>query len=420
MDGEMDDLLSRYSLMDHAVQSDPYDFHALLHERCPVYRMPETGFYVVTRYDDLRKVLIDTKTFSNSLPSRRAVKGELGDMYEAIMAGRGWGHVDTLQSTDPPLHSRHRKVLDQVFATKRVTALRPRIESLANELVDGFIGDGQCDFNLQFAMPLPGIVTAEQFGLTRGDVDIFKRWADNLLAVAASHQTEAEMRQAAETSLEMQHFVARELEKRRADPGDDLMSALVHAHGDDGEPPLTPHELQSVMGQLIGGGYETVQSALAHGMWQLIRHPELQDRLRGDTAAIKRFCEEVLRMESPVQSLMRRATRDVELGGVLIPEGSLILARYGAANRDPEKFACPHQFDIDRPNVGAHLAYGSGVHFCVGAVLARLEMNVAFTVLLDRLGNITLGRELPTPVHRQSLHWLPMRELVIGFDRRAA
>ena len=111
----------------------------------------------------------------------------------------------------------------------------------------------------------------------------------------------------------------------------------------------------------------------------------IKDRLRGDPAAIKRLCEEVIRIESPVQSLMRRATRDVELGGTLIPEGSLILARYGAANRDPEKFACPHAFDIDRPNVGAHLAYGSGTHFCVGATLARLEMNVAFTALLDRL-----------------------------------
>ncbi|MGE0668823.1 MAG: cytochrome P450 [Sphingomonadales bacterium] len=414
MDREAADL-SRWSLMDHAVQSDPYDFHALLHEQCPVYRMPETGFYVVTRYDDLRKVLIDTKAFSNSLPSRRALKGDLGTLYEELVAARGWRHVDTLQSIDPPAHARYRKILDAVFFGKRMNAMKPHVEEVTSSLIDEWIGDGVCDFNAQFAMKLPGIITAEQMGLPREDIETFKRWADNLLIVAATPQSEDEVRRSAETTLEMQHFIAAELEKRRASPADDMLSDLVHAHEDE---PLTMEELQSVMGQLIAGGYETVQSALAHGMWQLVRHPELQDRLRGDPAAIKRFCEEVIRMESPVQSLMRRATRDAEVGGTLIPEGSLILARYGAANRDPEKFSCPHQFDVDRPNVGAHLAYGSGVHFCVGATLARLEMNVAFTALLNRLENITLARELPEPVHRQSLHWLPMQELWIGFVSR--
>ncbi len=408
--------LSRYSLMDHAVQSDPYEFHALLHAHCPVYRMPETGFYVVTRYDDLRKVLTDPRTFSTALPNRRALKGELGELYEALVAERGWRHVDTLQSIDPPAHARYRKVLDTVFAGKRMNALRPHVEEVTGGLIDEWIADGACDFNARFAMKLPGIITAEQMGLPREDIETFKRWADNLLIVVATPQSEAEVRRSAETTLEMQHFIAAELEKRRARPTDDMLSDLVHAHAD--EEPLSMEELQSVMGQLIAGGYETVQSALAHGMWQLVRHPELQERLRGDADAVKRFCEEVIRMESPVQSLMRRATRDVDLGGTLIPEGSLVLARYGAANRDAEKFACPHVFDVDRRNVGAHLAYGSGVHFCVGATLARLEMNVAFTALLDRLENIELARALPDPVHRQSLHWLPMRELVIRFRPR--
>jgi cytochrome P450 len=416
MDAEQS--LAGWSLMDHAVQSDPYDFYAVLHAECPVYRMPETGFYVVTRYDDLRKVLTDTRTFSNAIPDRRALQGELGALYERLVAERGWSHVDTLQSTDPPAHARYRKILDQVFAPKRVAALRPRIEQIAADLIDGWIGDGECDFNRQFAMPLPGIVTAEQMGLPATEIETFKRWADNLLAVAASRQSEDEVRRSAETTLEMQRFVAAELEERRRQPGDDMLSALVHGHGDDGEPPLSMHELQSVMGQLIAGGYETVQSALAHGMWQLVRHPEWQARLRAEPALIRPFCEETIRIESPVQSLMRRATRDVELGGTAIPEGSLILARYGAANHDPAKFACPHAFDPERRNVGAHLAYGSGPHFCVGAGLARLEMTVAFGLLIERLDRIELARELPRPVHRQSLHWLPMRELWIRFDAR--
>jgi cytochrome P450 len=415
MDQTTEGRLAGLSLMDHAVQSDPYDFHALLHAECPVYRMPETGFYVVTKYDDLRKVLTDTQTFSNRVSTRKALHGDLGDLYESLIEqGGGWRHVDTLQSIDPPEHARYRKVLDRAFAHRRMAALRPHVEALANELIDGWIDDGECEFNADFAMKLPGIVTAEQMGLPREDIETFKRWADNLLAMAGGRRTEAEVRAAAATTLEMQHFIAAELEKRRAAPGDDLLSALVTEHADD--EPLSMAELQSLMGQLIAGGYETVQSALAHGMWQLCRHPDLQERLCAEPALIKPFCEEVIRMESPVQSLMRRATRDADVGGTTIPEGALVLVRYGAANRDPDKFACPHAFDVDRANVGAHLAYGSGPHFCVGAALAKMEMNVSFEALLARLKDIRLARPLPDPVHRPSLHWLPMKELWVGFS----
>jgi cytochrome P450 len=391
----------------------------VLHEQCPVYRMPETGFYVVTKYDDLRQVLKDTDTFSNNITAKdgKGLQGDLGILYENIIAERGWAHVQTLQRTDPPVHSRYRKLLDRVFTVKRVREMVPYVDEVANALIDSWIGDGRCEFNMQFAMPMPGIIIAEQLGLGRADVARFKRWADALIALSIRKWSEAEIRAIAETELEMQHFLFHEFEKRRDNPTDDLMSALVHAHGDD-EEPLSMHELQNLMHQLISGGFETTQSAIAHGLWLLLRHPEVMDRLRAEPAMIKPFCEEVLRIESPVQGLARMTTRDVELNGTTIPAGSMVLTRYGAANRDPEKFECPHRFDIDRKNAGAQIAFGSGAHFCVGASLARQEMVSSFTALLARLDDIRLERELPSPAHNPSLYFMPMKELPITFRKR--
>ena len=419
MDAEVKRRVEDYSLMDLKTQSDPFEFYAVLHEQCPVYRMPETGFYMVTKYDDLRQVLKDTETFSNDVSAKdgKGLQGDLGVLYEEIIAERGWAHVQTLQRTDPPVHSRYRKLLDRVFTAKRVREMLPYVDRVAIDLIDGWIDAGRCEFNMQFAMPMPGIIIAEQLGLGRKDVAKFKRWADALIALSIRKWTEAEIRQIAETELEMQHYLADVFEDRRKNPTGDLISALVHAHGDD-EEPLSMHELQNLMHQLISGGFETTQSAISHGMWLLLRHPETMQRLRDDMSLIKPFCEEAMRIESPVQGLARKTTRDVELNGTLIPAGSMVLTRYGAANRDPEKFECPHLFDIDRKNAGAQIAFGAGAHFCVGASLARQEMVSSFTALLTRLDNIRLEHELPDPVHNPSLYFMPMKELPITFTKR--
>jgi cytochrome P450 len=406
-----------FSLVDPEVASDPYEFYSVLHEQCPVYQMPETATFVVTKYDDLRQVLLDTQTFSSQVRTRSLLSGR--DKLEEMFKERGWEHVQTLQGTDPPAHGRYRTLFERVFTNKRVQALTPYIEGVTKELIDGWIRVGECEFNNDFAMPMPGIIIAEQLGLDRSEVARFKRWADAMLGVSPGEgaATEEQAVENAEIEIEAQHYLADVFELRRANPQDDLMSALVHAHGDD-EEPLTMHELQNLMHQLITGGFETTQSALNHGMWTLVRHPELAPQLRQNPASIKSFVEEVLRWESPVQFLARRATRDVELNGTSIPQDSMVLVGFGPANRDPEKFACPHAFDVDRKRSGAHLAFGSGVHFCPGALLARQEMTTAFTQIVDRLDNIRLSEPMPHPAHNFSLFHMPMRELHIGFASR--
>ena len=408
--------LSEFSMLDPHVNSEPWDMYAEIHKECPVYQMPETGAFLVTKYDDLRQVLRDPETFSSDV--RVASMGQFEELQRSILVeGGGWEHVQTLQRTDPPEHGRYRRLIDRVFTIKRVRELTPRIDEVVSDLIDNFIEKGECDFNDEFAMRMPGIIIAEQLGLDHSQVSTFKKWADAMLGASRSAVAgEDEIRENAKIELEAQLFFAKIFEERRATPKNDLMSAFVHSQTED-EDPLSMHELQNMMHQLITGGFETTQSAINHGMWALIRYPELVVKLKEDESLLKPFIEEVLRWEAPVQFLARRATRDVELNGTLIPKDSMILVGYGPASRDESKFACPHQFDIERSNVGAHLAFGSGGHFCPGALLARQEMMSSFSALIKRLDNIQLAKPLPEPVHNFSLFFLPMKEFYVKFTK---
>ncbi|AMO72046.1 cytochrome P450 [Sphingorhabdus sp. M41] len=182
--------------------------------------------------------------------------------------------------------------------------------------------------------------------------------------------------------------------------------------------PLTMHERQNLMHQFITGGFETTQSAVAHAIWLLVRRPELHQILFEKPGKIKKFVEKTSRWESPVQGLFRVTRRDVELDGTMIPEGSYVIIRYGAANRGYREFICPHRFDMERSNAGAHLAFDSGAHFCVGAKLDRRQMTTAIGDITRRLKNIRLAKDLPDPVHECSLAFLPIAEMHLGFEKR--
>jgi cytochrome P450 len=409
--------LSEYNLLDHAVQADPFEFYDKLHKECPVYRMPETGMYVVTRFEDLAHVLRTPKDFSSDIRGGAGLQGDGANLHQDIIAEQGWPHTATLQRTDPPVHTRYRKLLNKVFTGKRMKALAPSIDALCNSLIDKFIDRGRCEFIDEFALAFPGTIIAEQIGLDPGDLHRFKRWADAMLAPATKILSPEETSAAAQIEVEAQHYLARVFDERRADPQDDIISGLVHAHA-DGEPPLTMNELQSLMHQLITGGYETTTSALAHGMWMIVRFPEQADLVRRDPKLLNNFVEETLRFESPVQGLARQTTRDVELNGTVIPKGSMVLVRYGAANRDEAKFPDAASFDVKREKAVTHMAFGMGVHSCVGALLARQELRSAYGALLSRMDDIELEQPLPDPVTQPSLFFIPIKEMHLKFNRR--
>ncbi len=409
--------IDQISLLDPATQSDPFSAYEVIQATPGIYRMPETGFYIVTRYADLRAVLSDPVTYSNVV-DRASLQGpENAAWLHDYLHDRGWPHIATLQRADAPSHTRYRRLLDRVFTVATVRALTPHIQQVANALIDSFIDKGECEFIEDFAVPLPGIILAEQMGLDASQVATFRRWADSMLAPASRVMTQDELRANADIELEAQHFLADIFELRRKDPKDDLISRLVHSHQGD-EEPLTMAELQSIMSQLIGGGFESTTTTLGHALRQLILNPDQAAALRSDEKLIRGFVDEVIRFESPTQGLRRRTTRDVELDGTLIPEGSVVIVRYGAANRDAEKFPCPHAFDMARKNAGQHLAFGAGTHFCIGAVLAKTEISEGTLAILRRLENIRLARPLVEPIHEPNFLTLPLRELPIRFDKR--
>lgn len=382
------------TLLDPEVAAAPWDYYAQLRHEAPVYRMPETGFYIVSRYDDLREVASDPATYSNSIVHEQYT-GEsgshLGRMYEERLSEIGWGHVQTLHRTDPPEHGRYRRLLNRALSPARVNAMVPSVERLTDELIDAFADRGQCDFVPEFAFPLPGLVIAEQLGLDSAQITTFKRWADAMLAPAQGLLTDEDaVRYYSDIEAEAQHYLAGVLEERRAHPTDDWMSALV-ADPEDGDEPYTMHELQNLMHQLVTGGYTTTADALANAMLLLLENPEQMTLLREDRALLRNFADEALRHSSSVQGLFRRATRDVTLGGVDIPANSILHIRYGAANRDEDVFEDPDTFDITRENASKHVGFSRGPHFCVGRPLALQEMMIAFDRLLDRLDDIAIA-----------------------------
>ncbi len=414
-----------HSPLDPKVQDNPWEFYAEAHASCPVVPVPEVGGVMVTKYDDVRFVLTNPDLFSSSgrgSGTKKGIQVEKAQRHEEIMRERGWGHVETLQRTDPPIHTDYRRRLNRVFTPRRVRDMTEHIDEVTNQLIDavfereltGGATSGQTEFVDDFAMPLPGIIIAESLGLDRSEIRRFKRWADAMLALAMRPLTEEEMIEAAEVELEAQHHLAAEFEKRRQEPTDDLISALVNSHGENDEP-LSMHELQNLMHQLITGGFETTTNALNHSLWLLTRYPDVQQRLRDDTSLLPAFIEESLRFESPVQGLARRTTQDVEISGVLVPEDTMVFVRYGAANRDDEAFDDANHFNLDRVDANQHVAFGLGAHFCVGAALARQELVSGIGAWLERTTNIELARPFEGPVHEPSMFLLPMIELPLQF-----
>ncbi|HJL91699.1 MAG: cytochrome P450 [Acidimicrobiales bacterium] len=398
------------SFMDHKIQSEPWEFIADLHERCPVHQVSETGVWLIVDHEASKEALLSPEIFSSQVRAASGHQAEMHRLHQEILSEEGWGHVMTLQRTDPPVHTRYRKLVNRVFTPRRVAAMAANIDEIANELISNFIDSGECEFMSEFALPLPGTIIAEQLGLDRSQISTFKKWADAMLAPAMRLLTEEEVREVANAELEAQKHFDEIFEQRRKKPEEDLMSALVHSH-QEGEEPLTNAELQNLMHQLITGGFETTTSALAHGVWLLIEYPDQQKLLRSSPELIEKFVEEALRFWSPVQGLARMTTQDTEVCGTTIPEGSVVSVRYGAANRDPKEFENPEVFDINREDISSHLAFGLGAHFCPGASLARQQLKSAFTALLERTEWFEFAKPLPDPAHEPSFFLLPVEEM---------
>ena len=409
-----------FNFFDQEVLNCPYEFYRVLQEQAPVYQLPDTNIFMVSRYADIKKILKDTATFSNNFTEQ--LKGPQPAPEVTAIYARAWQPVDTMITADPPRHKTYRTLVNKVFNAARVNAMEEYMKTIVHELIDNFIERGECDFIREFTTPLPVYVIADQLGVPREDLKDFKKWSDSFARRLSQMATDEEQIEDAENIVAFQFYFAEMCDKRRQEPRDDMITDLVNTEiecPDTGETrPLNMEELQSLLQQLMVAGNETTTSAITGGMVSLIQNPAQLRDLQEHPERIANAVEEILRMETPSSGLWRVVKEDVELHGVHIPKDSLLMLRYHAANRDRECFEHPNDLDIARDNADDHIAFGQGIHFCPGAMLARKEMNVAFTALLSRLTNFAINEEKSDLSYWPNIVLRGMKELHLSFDKR--
>ncbi len=369
-----------------------------------VFDAPGCDLHLVTRHDLITPIVRDIDTFSNEFGQvAEPFAGDLDRRLKEI-ASRGWPYVPTLLTLDPPRHDRYRMILARYFTPRRVEQLRPDLEKIVDRLIDAMPNGVPFDAVQAFAIPLPVEAIAYVLGLPTDRIQDLKRWSDDCTAASGARPSDERLIEAQEGVVELQHFLAGELELRRTEPRGDLLSDLVEALVPTGETAadgsavtsaLDMAEMLSLVRQLLVAGNETTTSGLAEAFRLLAENPGQWDALRADPAGrAEAVTEEVLRLASPLTGMYRRVTRDTEIDGCPIPAGARLVPVYAAANRDPAVWGPdPDLFDPDRPNLRNHFAFGKGVHFCIGAPLARLELRVAIERVSTRLREIRLDDE---------------------------
>ncbi len=381
--------------------SDPFAVYQLGLARGPVHPVPGTGITIVLGYAALTEAVGRIEDFSNDFAAVLAGMRSADPEVVAIL-DTGWPQRNTLLTADPPDHTRFRKLVNLAFSMQRVDALEAHMRRLVGGLIDGFVDAGHCEFVREFAIPLPVQLITEQIGIDSTDFATVKRWSDAFADRLGGQIAKPRELECAAEVIEFQHAMKRKIDERRERPQDDLLSDLVNARI-DGQTPLDDAELMSILQQLMVAGNETTTSALAGGLVHLIRHPGQADKVRANPALLPNLVEEVLRLESPTAGLWRVVKRDTELAGVPVKAGSMLLLRFAAANRDPARFADPDAFDVERKNARTHVAFGRGIHMCVGNMLSRKEMAVAFGELLARLTDIEITDEAALVCHPNML-----------------
>lgn len=380
-------------LLDYETQRCPYDSYDVLRDEAPVFQDPDTGYYVVTRFEDVRNIIRDSDTFGNSpLPESGAFFEVTRAMKSAdVFEKRGWAPAPTLSFRDAPEHKQMRAMFDDAFRAGKVKKLDPFVEETSYKLMDAIVkGPDQVDWVRAFAVPMPLLIIGKQMGARDEDIWRIKDWTEAFFHRIGLMLPEDQDDEMVEKVLEAQHYFQPIFEDLRENPNDTLLSDLVNKVVEGWGRTLNDNELHAeMMADTFVGGSETTTNALAAGVLLLIKNPDVWAQLKSDTDKYLRpFIEEVLRLESPVQGLYRFARQDVEMHGVKIPKGATLNVRYAAGNRDPRQFENPDKIDLDRKNPGAHLSFGMGQHHCLGAPLARRELHWGFKAFTDAIKEV--------------------------------
>ncbi|MFD6877155.1 MULTISPECIES: cytochrome P450 [unclassified Streptomyces] len=393
---------------DPAFVADPFPLYRQLREDGPVRRTVIAGgleAWLVTRYEDGLAALSDSRLSSDvrDAADTRLLRQLPGTERESMLGN--------MLRSDPPDHTRLRRLVSKAFTARRVAGMRPRIQAVTDRLLDPIVAAGRADLVADFALPLPVTVISELLGVPVDDRHDFQHWTDRMVMRGAEPPDPAVVNEA---WLHMRAYVTELIRDKRARPADDLLSDLVAAR--DEEQRLTEDELVAMVFLLLAAGYITTVNLIGGGIATLLAHPDQLELLRSDPALLPGAIEEFLRYDGPVSpGIARFAREDVEIAGVSIPRGATVLIGSALADRDPARFPDPERLDITRQD-NAHLAFGHGIHYCLGAPLARLEGQIAIGTALRRLPGLALA------VPPEEIPWRPgglrgPRSLPVTFAR---
>ncbi|MCX4539373.1 cytochrome P450 [Streptomyces sp. NBC_01565] len=378
---------------DPAFVADPFPLYRQLREDGPVRRVVIAGgleAWLVTRYEDGLAALSDSRLSSDVRDASDArLLRQLPDTERESM-------LSNMLRSDPPDHTRLRRLVSKAFTARRVADMRPRIQALTDRLLDGIAPEGHADLVADFALPLPVTVISELLGVPVDDRHDFQHWTDRMIRRGAEPPDPAVVNEAWQ---HMRAYVTELIRAKRAHPGDDLLSGLITAR--DEEQQLSEDELVAMVFLLLAAGYITTVNLIGGGIAMLLADPDQLDLLRSDPELLPGAIEEILRYDGPVSpGIARFAREDVEIAGVAIPRGATVLIGSAVADRDPARFPDPDRLDITRQD-NAHLAFGHGIHYCLGAPLARLEGQIAIGTAVRRLPGLALA------VSAEEISWRP-------------
>lgn len=363
-----------FNPLDFEVKQNPYPYYAHLREYAPLYWIEPLQSWAVSRYHDVAYVAKNTQLFS-SAPIIPAILGNQNPVPE----------VSWLISADPPEHTKLRRLVSKAFTPRMVAALEPRIEEIISQLLDNVEQRNDFDLVRDFSTPLPLMVIAEMLGIEPERYREFKKWSDDMLRATGGEIVANERERLRQSMGDMQNYFERAISERRQHPREDLISALVRA--EEEHQALSAREVLAMCFLLLLGGNETTTNLLGSTVITLLNHPAELPRIRSDLSLVPKVIEEMLRYESPVQGIFRSATVETNIAGTPIPAGGNVLILYGSANRDPRQFSNPDVFDPMRSSQD-HLGFGLGIHYCIGAPLARLEIKLAINALLRRFRDL--------------------------------
>jgi cytochrome P450 len=414
-------ILEQGSLIDPEISAHPKAYYDAMRAEDPIHYDEKLHMYLVSRFEDIQTIQRDPITFSVEHGYKAQYSAGYFDEFKDILEREGGGYFPDAIMSDPPYHTRIRGLMDKAFTAHRVRELEPLITDIVVDQLNKIPAGEPVDIVKHFSVPVTIRVICEQLGVDQYNADKLSRWSQAVTAQIGRMQNREQMIENAKEICDLQHFLIEHIKDRQQNPKEDMISDLVHARieGSD-EPTLTFKEVVSLVRALMIAGNDTTATAMTNLFYVLGTQPKVAALLKAsadDDRLMSRFTEELLRIEPPVRGLSRMTTKEVEVGGKLLPKGAHLLLMYASANDQEDVFTCPREFDMDRSNIGRHVAFGGGPHRCIGLSLARLEIRIAAREVAKRLDNIKLEIPVEQIPYLKSVATHTIERLPVSFTK---